>query len=247
MDTEKTLKKLTPGATINQIVSNNRNTAKLLSSIGLNPEHYQNQTLRSACQQLQWNEEELMAWIKKHHEVPECIKNEPEDPDFGENIVEWCNWMSDSMQPCIRELLTAIADDLPRVQLVHGNQYTWLKNIESHFNTMKEILERYLLLEQETLFPLVKELNHQGESILYGKAKNLKRSLEVLEDDRTRILKEIRLIRDFSNHYQHPAGACSTLRIMNKNLADLDWQLEKYFSIEKESIFSVVKKQLSTA
>lgn len=247
MDTEKTLRNLTPGATIHQIVSNNRNTEKLLCSIGLKPEQFQNQTLRSACQQLQWNEEELMAWIIKHDEVPDCIKNEPEEPDFGVNILEWCNWMSDSMQPCICELLTSITEDLPRVQLVHGNQYTWLKNIEWHFNTMKEVLERYLLLEKETLFPLVKELNHQGESILYGKAKRLKRSLEVLEDDRTGISKEIRLIRDFSNHYQNPAGACSTLRIMIKNLADLDRQVEKYFSVEKDSIFPIVKKQLATA
>lgn len=246
MDTEP-LSKLTPEATLKQIVATGQNAAKLLNSIGLKPEQYQNQTLRSACQQLQWNEEELLAWIKKHHNEPDCIKNQPEEPGSGDNIEEWCNWLPGFMQPCIRELLTAIAKDLPRVQLVHGNQYTWLKNIEWHFNTMKVLLERYLLLEKEIFFPLAKELIHQGETILYGKAKKLERLLGVLDDDRNRILKEISLIRDFSNQYQLPAGACSTLRIMIKHLEDLDRQLEKYFSIERDNVIPVIKKQLNTA
>lgn len=247
MDTEKPLRKLTTEATINQIISTDRNAADLLTSIGMKPEQHQDQTLRSVCQQLQWNEEELLNWIKKHREAPKFIKNEPKVPDFGNDIVKWCNWLSGTVQPCIHELLTEIEKDLTRVHLIHGNQYTWLKVIEWHFNSMKELLELYLSLEQETLFPLVKELNQQGESILYGKAKNLHRSLEILEDDRSKIMKKMNKIRDFSDDFRHPAGACTTLRIMNKNMANLDTQLGTYFSAEKSHVFPVVKKQLNTA
>lgn len=247
MSTEKTLYKLTPEATINQIISSDQNAAKLLNSIGMKPEQYQDQTLRSVCQQRQWNEEELLKWIKKNQAEPECIKNAPEDPDFKKDLSHWSKWLSDSVRPCIRELLNDISRDLPRVQLVHGNQYTWLKNIEWHFNTMNDQLNLYLSLENETLFPLADELNDRKESILYGKVRDLERALEILEADRPKIQKEIDKIREFSDGFKHPAGACSTLRIMNENLADLSTQLERYFTIEQEHLFPLIKNQLYTS
>jgi len=247
MSTVKTLRKLTPEATINQIISSDQNAAKLLNSIGMNPEQHRDQTLRSVCQQRQWNEEELLKWIKKNHTAPECIKNAPEDPDFKKDLSHWSKWLSGSVQPCIRELLTTISRDLPRVQLVHGNQYTWLKNVEWHFNTLNDHLNLYLSLENETLFPLANELNDRKESILYGKVRDLERALEILEADRPKIQEEMSKIREFSDSFKHPAGACSTLRIMNKNLADLSTQLERYFSIEQDHLFPLIKDQLYTA
>jgi iron-sulfur cluster repair protein YtfE (RIC family) len=244
MITGKTLNKLTPEATINQIISSYRKAAKLLNSIGMKPEQHRDQTLRSVCQQRQWNEEELLRWIKKNHAEPECIKSVPENPDFNEDLSHWCSWLSDSIQPCIRELITDVSRNLPRVQLVHGNQYTWLKNYEWHFTTLKEQLELYLLLERETLYPLAIELNDQRESILYGKVKDLIRSLEILESNHPKSLKEINKIEEFSDGFRHPAGACSTFRIMNKNLADLSAQLKNYFSIEQEKLFPLIKGQL---
>ncbi len=246
MSTEKTLLKLTPEATINQIISSDQNAAKLLKSIGMKPEQYQDQTLRSVCQQRQWNEEELLKWIKKNQAEPECIKNAPEEPDFKKDLSHWSKWLSGSVQPCIRELLTDISRDLPRVQLVHGNQYTWLKNIEWHFNALNDQLNLYLSLENETLFPLANELNDRKESILYGKVRDLERALKILEADRPKIQEEMGKIREFSNGFKHPAGACSTLRIMNKNLADLSTQLERYFNIEQEHLFRLIKDQLYT-
>lgn len=244
MSTEKTLNKLTPEATINQIISSDENVAKLLNSIGMKPEQYQDQTLRSVCQQRQWNEEELLSWIKKNHTEPDCIKNVPEDPDFKEDLPHWCSWLSDSVQPCIRELLTDISRDLPRVQLVHGNQYTGLKNIEWHFKTLNHQLNLYLSLENETFFPLANELNDRQESILYGKVGDLKRALQILESDRPKIKKEMDKIREFSDGFKHPAGACTTLRIMYKDLEDLSTQLKRYFSIEQEKLFPLIKEQL---
>lgn len=64
MKSEKTLTRLTPEATINKIISADQHAAELLASIGMNPEQHESQTLRSVCQQRQWNEEELLKWIK---------------------------------------------------------------------------------------------------------------------------------------------------------------------------------------
>lgn len=150
MNFTKSLNKLTPEATIDQIITADKNAANLLNSIGMKPELYQGQTLRSVCQQRQWNEEELLKWIKKNQKNDECKKNEPQKPNFSEGVTGWCTWLTITVQPCIKDLLNEIKRDLPRVQLVHGNQYIWLKDIEWHFNKLKKQTERYFFLEEET-------------------------------------------------------------------------------------------------
>lgn len=244
MSFTKSLKKLTPEATIDQIITADKNAANLLNSIGMKPELYQDQTLRSVCQQRQWNEEELLKWIKKNQGNDDCVTSESRKQSFGEDVMGWCTWLSTTVQPCIKELLDDVENDLPRVQLVHGNQYIWLKDIEWHFHKLKKLTERYFFLEDETLYPLAIELNDQRESILYGKVKDLSRSLEIVEGDYPIILKEMEIIEKFSEGFKNPAGACSTLRIMNKNLEDLANQLKKYFSIEQKQLFPLIKHQL---
>lgn len=246
MSTVKSLCKLTPEATINQIISSNQIAMNLLSSIGMKPEQYRDQTLRSVCQQRQWNEVELLNWIKKNQKVPDCIRKNSEDPDFKKDLPKWCNWLAVSVQPCILELLASISRDLPRIQTIHGNQYTWLKNIEWHFNTLNDQLKLYLSLESDTLFPLAIELNDLQESILYGKVRDLKRAIEILEMDRPKIQKEMDKMWEFSDGFNHPAGACSTLRIMNKNMVDLSTQIKKYFTVEKQHLFPLIKAYLYT-
>ncbi|MEX0662138.1 MAG: hypothetical protein WEA58_03870 [Balneolaceae bacterium] len=244
MSSTKSLKKLTPEATIDQIITADKNVASLLNSIGMKPELYQDQTLRSVCLQRQWNEEELLKWIKKNRKNEECIKSEPQKHSIGEDVTGWCRWLATTIQPCITDLLDDIESDLPRVQLVHGNQYIWLKDIEWHFLKLKKQTDRYFFLEEETLYPLAIELNDQRESILYGKVKDLSRSLEIVEGDYPIILKEMEIIEKFSEGFKNPEGACSTLRIMNKNLADLSTQLKKYFSIEQKQLFPLIRHQL---
>ena len=247
MNRDKPLRMLTTKDTIDQIVSCDGNAAHLLNSIGLNPDHYQGRSLQSVCFELQWNEEELLSWIKKHYSEAECPTNHQEEPDCDDDIVTWCNWLEDSLNLCICSLANDIARDLPWVHQIHGNQYTGLKSIAWQFNSLKKHLERYLALEKETLFPLAKELNFQKESILYGKARKLERSMDVLDEDRPKIAGAMKKLRDISDGFSHPAGSCTTLRITNKNLSDLDRQLNGYFRVEEEQLWPLIKHQLQTA
>lgn len=247
MSTEKTLNNLTPEATINQIISSGQNASKLLNSIDMKPEQFQDQTLRSVCQQRQWNEEEILNWIKKKHKGSECITNALEKPDVNEDLSQWISWLSYSVQPCILELISDVSRDLPRVQLVHGNQYTWLKNVEWHFNNLNEQLNLYFSLESETLFPLADELSDRQESILNDKVSDMKRAFENLETYRPKVLEEMDNIREYSDGFKHPEGACSTFRVMNKNLTDLFAQLDSYFGIEQEQLFPLIKDQIHSA
>lgn len=119
-----------------------------------------------------------------------------------------------------------------------------MKNIEWHFNTLNGQLNLYFSFESETLFPLADKLTDRQESILNDKVSELNQTLEILETARPKIQKEMDNIREFSGNFKHPEGACSTLRIMNKNLTDLFTQLDRYFTIEQEQLFPLIKDQI---
>lgn len=240
MRTEKELINLTPEATINQIILSGQNASKLLKSIGMKPELFLDQTLRSVCQQLKWNEDEILNWINKRHNETECIMKNSIEPDFNEDLLQWCGWFSDSVQPCIRELSNDISRDLPRVQLVHGNQYTWLKNIEWHFKSLSDQINFYFSFISDSLFLQANEQTDQRRSVLIGKVNELEQAFEIMETNRPNIQEEMNKIRKFSDDFKHPDGACSTFRIMNKNLTDLFTQLDRYFTIEQEQLFPLI-------
>lgn len=64
--TDSTIQKLTPEATLDQIISANSNAPHLLQSIGLDPSGQADKTLRQVCLEKQWNEVEMLEWIKKN-------------------------------------------------------------------------------------------------------------------------------------------------------------------------------------
>jgi iron-sulfur cluster repair protein YtfE (RIC family) len=246
MKSENTLTRLTPEATIDQIISADQHAAELLASIGMSPEQHESQTLRSVCQQRHWNEEELLKWIKKNHKDKDCVNIENEDPDFEGDVSKWCNYIEGVVHPCITNLLNEIERDFPRVQLIHGNQYPRLKNMDWLFHEFKEDLKRYISFEQQTLIPLASELHNRKESILYGKVKDLKRSVQILESDRAEITNIMDTIDEHSHQFKNPEGACTTMRIMNKNFINLFDRLEKYFRLENDRLFPLIKDQIES-
>ncbi len=245
MENDLILKRLTPESTVRQIISADPNAAVLLASIGMKPEDHENRTLRSVCQQRQWNEEELLTWIKKYTFRKGENGPEPSEPDTGDDLSSCLTRLSVILQPRISQLLEDIEDDFPRVHQVHGNQYPRLKNMSWHFNKLKDHLERYILFEKEILIPLASELNKLEESVLYGKVKNLKRSIEVLKSDRPKIADRIHKIRELADDFHTPEGACTTFRIMNKNFIELFNNLETYFELEKNRFFPILNRKIN--
>src|SRR5699024_12848975 len=108
MDTDLSLKKLTPDATLAQILMADKDAAHLLTSIGLDPSAHMEETLRAVCSQRQWSEVEVMKWLKNKH--ASGISNSKEngisaESDFGDDVHKWTNILKRIFTIGIREWL----------------------------------------------------------------------------------------------------------------------------------------------
>src|SRR5690554_5713490 len=119
--------RLTPDITIHEMVATRPQAADLIASIGMNPEQHTSDTIRTVCQQRQWNEVELIDWINKQLASGKnrTIGRNGENGTAGLNISRWSDRLIDEIHQN-QVLLNEIRADFPRVHEIHGNQYTWL-------------------------------------------------------------------------------------------------------------------------
>ncbi len=245
MKSNSSLENLTPESTLSQIVSAEPQAGELLGSIGLNPDDHLEKTLRSVCQQLKWDEEEVLSWLKRHGaEESENAETDPSDW----SLERWHEYMKAEYFDPNLALLREIENDFPRVLKIHGKQYPWLKEVRWHFNTFAETLSMHYLFKTEKFQPVAERCARQSkDSLLYGTLQKLRRGFDILEEDRRKLGDLMETLRERSGNFEHPALACSTFRILNQNILELFENLEKEFETERKRYLPLLKQESDAA
>lgn len=249
METDQYLAEITPEATISQIIAADKRAGELLASIGLSLSKHENETLRSVCQQRQWSEAEVLKWVKKHSA---SVNNKTTDkgnnqvPDKNSSLTEWVEFLEETFLYPNLALVEELEQNFPRIRKIHGNQYPWLKTMQWHFNKFKEVLRMYYEFERKKFFPLVRRLSNSNSNINHGTVQNLQKSFTIIQQDQQRLQRLMKTTRKKGNQFEHPVGACSTLRIQNENFLNLFSELNKQFGTESEQLIPQIKATIKT-
>jgi len=245
MKTDSSLKQLTPEATISQIISADKPAGELLASIGLSIPKHEHETLRSVCQQQKWSGKEVLKWIKRRAKFTNG-KIESDESQELSTLTEFTVYLETQFISPNQTLLEELDQSIPRVHKVHGNQYTWLKNMQGYYHKFKEALDRYYQFEQETFFPLAGRLSgSKNGRINHGDIQKLEKAFRVIERDQEQLQQHMISIREKGNNFENPGNACSTLRIQNRNFTLLFSRLEVQFTKETDWLIPHLQQQLT--
>ncbi|MEX0770469.1 MAG: hypothetical protein WD035_07045 [Balneolaceae bacterium] len=250
MDTHSAIAKLTPEATIEEIITADRKAGVLLASIGIKTKSHKDESLRSVCQQLKWSEEEVMKWIQKNKISGPAQPDEQKSAgelDFGDNLSDGCHYLAEDSHPKLLFLLGEITCKFPRIHQVHGNQYPWLKHLQRPLGVFDDKLQFYIYFESKKFFPLLGHLHNGNGEILDGMAQKIERGIEIIEDDWNELSELMNTIERMGNQLDPPGGACSTLRIFNSDLKKLFSMLRQEIHIGKTVILPLAKEKLTAA
>lgn len=249
MKTDQVKKKLTPEATLQQIISTHGVAQELLTSIGLDLSNHTDKTLRQLCMEKQWSEQEVLKWIKKNQTIS---AGKTVDDDLQEKITndhqipEICDILMNDTLPVIADHATAIGKRYKRVSRVHGEQYPWLRQTGEDIKRLLEILPLYTKFEKEKFFPLAKELQKQKERILDGDAQSLKRSVKLIKGDHKRIGRLMKTIRNLSNNFAYDEKAGSVYRNLCNRLNSLFTTLDVHITIEKNDLLPKIDQKFDS-
>lgn len=244
----KELAQITPEATINEITSADKQAAELLKSIGLSISEHKNETLQSVCHQRQWSEVEVLRWVKKHSSSSNGERSpngSSQAPDEKSSLKKWNKYLEEQFIDPNLELLEELTESFPRIHKVHVIQYSWLKDMEWHFNKFREALTMYYEFERKKFLPLAERLyKNKRTNINYGTIRKLQKSFSIIGEDQDRLQRLMQTVRNKGNQFENPEGGCSTLRIQNKIFKILFSKLDQQFKVEKEQIIPRIKEKI---
>lgn len=237
---------LKPEATLQQIITANRPALQLLKSIGLNVAGESDKTLRQVCAEKKWSEHEVLNWIKKNDttQIQQPTGSKLFMKVSKRKIPFICDSLSASTYPFLKKHISEIQQNYPRISRVHGTQYLWLREAEWPVHMLSEKLPLYLRFEKNKFFPLAKELHFQKHRILDGNVQNLLRSVKVIEEDHQHLLDLMSAIRRISQNFSFDESACSSLRILCKQIKDLFVKLDEHIKIEQQVLLPQIRKTL---
>jgi regulator of cell morphogenesis and NO signaling len=129
-------------------------------------------------------------------------------------------------------------EELPRleamarkVHMVHGEKDPErLGALVATFTALKAELEQHMAKEEQILFPMIRE----GHSAMAGGP------ISVMHAEHDDAGAALRKLRELTDDYTPPAGACNTWRALWHGLADLERSLHEHIHLENNVLFPAV-------
>ncbi|QTE23184.1 iron-sulfur cluster repair di-iron protein [Polaribacter cellanae] len=140
----------------------------------------------------------------------------------------------------VQESTQIILQYAAKVAKVHGHHYTEVVEINSLFNTVAKELASHMKKEELILFPFIKKLvkaDSEREKVTiphFGTVNNPIKMMEEEHENAGDILKEI---KQLSNNYTPPKGACNTFKALYAKLEEFENDLHQHIHLENNILF----------
>ncbi len=128
----------------------------------------------------------------------------------------------------LREELPRLDDMARKVYAVHGEKDPErLGEILETLQGLRTELEEHMMKEETVLFPM----------ILAGHGRKAMGPVSAMEAEHVHAGDMLRRLRDLTDHYTPPEGACNTWRALWAGLEDLEHQMHVHIHLENNILF----------
>ncbi len=131
---------------------------------------------------------------------------------------------------------------IDKVGRVHGSRHPELLIMRQYFYELMQELESHMMREEGILFPALKKLAQNKESMEkfeFGSVENPIRMMEMEHEEAGNLLEAI---RTQSKEYQLPEDACTSYRLLFNLLQEFEEDLHQHIHLENNVLFPKAKK-----
>jgi regulator of cell morphogenesis and NO signaling len=133
----------------------------------------------------------------------------------------------------VKMSLPLIMTHLDKVAGKHGETYPFMREVKDLFAEVQSDLLPHMQKEELVLFPRLVALDRnegsQGD-IISG-------PISVMENEHEEASRLLYKIRELTNNYAEPAGACTTFRVSLNELRDFEQDLHQHVHLENNILF----------
>lgn len=224
---------ITTETSVGDLVVANPGRTRMFEQLGIDYCCGGGKTLGRACEDEGLDPRTVVTMLNAFESVP----GEPNATDWSKQP------LSVLTQHIVNTHHAFLRDELPRLERLvlkvnarHGHHFGFLSELERVFVDLKEELLEHMRTEEEELFPLIEQLESSGE----GLPEDL---LEQLEGEHALAGEALATMRDLTNDYTPPVGACNSFRGMIHGLSELEADMHQHVHKENNILF----KRMRTA
>lgn len=179
--------------------------------------------------------EDVLSEIQEIEEE-RAAQNSMDPASFGEKTL--VAYIQERYHETLRKELKNLRPYITRVAKVHGEKNPHLLEIRETFVTLSEKLINHTDDEDKNVFPLILELLTNPTNELKETVKPHIVELETEHDNAGKLLFRL---RDLTNDYTPPAGACGTYRLVYARLEELEKDTFEHVHLENTVLFNRVR------
>lgn len=147
----------------------------------------------------------------------------------------------------VKQSMPAIIGHLEKVAAKHGERFPNMVEVLGLFREINDEMTMHMHKEEVILFPRIKEVAglldaHQHRNLAPG---YISAPIQVMEHEHDHAGDVLYKIRNLTNNYTPPAGACTTFQVCLAELKAFEEDLHRHVHLENNVLFPLAEKMLS--
>jgi regulator of cell morphogenesis and NO signaling len=223
--------------TLSQIVTENYQAARVFEKYGLDFCCKGKRPLEEACR------EKNLPTAEIEKELKCVIDGDSSTNDFNQmSLTELAEYIVRVHHSYVKQTMPEILGYLLRVAAKHGDRFPYMKEVHALFSEVNEELTQHLMKEERIVFPRIKQLELSDAPIHAVDLINA--PISIMEDEHEEAGTALAKIRELTNNYTAPVGACTTFQLSLASLQAFELDLHRHVHLENNILFPRALKRL---
>lgn len=216
--------------TISQIVTDHHQTAPVFEKYGIDFCCKGKRPLIDACTEKALNREEILA------ELNNAIEGQISSTNFNQlSLTALADYIVRTHHTYAKFNMPPIFNYVTKVATKHGDRFPFMKEVAQLFSDVQADMNQHMLKEERVLFPRIKQL--ETEEPLNVSLEYYTGPINVMEEEHDLAGSLMYRIRELTNNYTAPEGACTTFRLSLASLQEFETDLHQHVHLENYILF----------
>lgn len=148
----------------------------------------------------------------------------------------------------VKQSMPGIFSHLQKVALKHGDKFPYMQKVLELFSGVKDEMTAHMKKEELILFPRIRSteiLLSKNEPIEIPES-YISMPVKMIEAEHENAGAILNAIRELTNNYTAPQGACTTFKLSLTELKQFEEDLHRHVHLENNLLFPIAKKMFHT-
>ena len=191
-------------------------------------------TLREACEKRKLVPEAILNSLNEIRLQPRASN----DTDWTErSLTDLCDHIEQTHHVFVSTEIPRLGKMAKRVAQVHGEGHPELLEVESVFAELSDELSSHMMKEERVLFPAIREMEKAQAQVSFAFG-SVDQPIAMMVHEHESAGRALERIRELTNDFQPPEGACHTYLALFDGLEEFETDLHIHVHKENNVLFS---------